>query len=109
MYFGEGDPSVVVGGYENLMRNNKAGVLLRCDDIDGSACKRSARTWALLIIFYFQIVSKTAGGDTGEERTPPPKPSSATLPTPTGRPTSSSVPLATLFRKALPLTTSLPT
>jgi hypothetical protein len=36
LYFGDGDSVVVLGAYENLMRSNKEGVLLRCDDIDGS-------------------------------------------------------------------------
>lgn len=36
LYFGTGDSVVVLGAYENLMRSNKEGVILRCDDIDGS-------------------------------------------------------------------------
>lgn len=36
LYFGDGDSVVVLGAYENLMRSNKEGVLLRCDDIDGN-------------------------------------------------------------------------
>ena len=36
LYFGTGDSVVALGAYENLMRSNKEGVILRCDDPDGS-------------------------------------------------------------------------
>jgi hypothetical protein len=43
LYFGTGDSVVVLGAYENLMRSNKEGVILRCDDIDNSKPKLRAR------------------------------------------------------------------
>jgi hypothetical protein len=42
-YFGKGSYVEAIGAYEALLHSNKAGVLLRCDDIDGkwvlSVCK----------------------------------------------------------------------